>query len=132
MKNRHVARCHGLADKRRFAMIGWWIYVTTQSSGKEHAATLAQWEVGWDGLAWIEQLVEAGKATILSKGGYPNSYTARAGDVLPFIKSASVKPPVVFGIDDHLSWMGKMEINADRMAACPDDSLLLIIAYDLS
>jgi hypothetical protein len=137
-------------------MLGWWIRVKTQGPG----APLAQWEVSGEGLAWIERLVEAGKATRHRNDGYPNSYTARAGDVLPLIENGRVRPHVlVFGLDEgeeyaqeswmgdslHLAlrrrgeeyaytqvWIGKMEINADRMAACPDDSLLLIIAYDLS
>lgn len=66
-------------------MIGWWIVVSTHSPEERdradqearRAAILAQWETGADGIRWIEQLTDAGKATKFAGGGYPNRYTAR-------------------------------------------------------
>lgn len=69
-----------------------------------------------DGIRWIEHLTEAGKASKLAGGGYPNRYTARAGDVLPLIENGGIQPPKdgvwIFGIDEGEeyaqppSWMG--------------------------
>jgi hypothetical protein len=131
-------------------MIGWWIVVSTHSP-EEHdradpearrAAVLAQWETGAGGIGWIERLTEAGKAAKLAGGGYPSRYTARAGDVLPLIQGDGIQPPRngfwVFGIDEGEEyaqppgWMGKVEVHANRVAACPADQVLTIDAWDQS
>ena len=131
-------------------MIGWWIVISTQSPEERdradqkarRAAILAQWETGADGIRWIEQLTDAGKATKLAGGGYPNRYTARAGDVLPLIHGGGIQPPKdgvwIFGIDEGEEyaqppgWMGKIEVHADRVAACPAELILTIDAWDQS
>ena len=131
-------------------MIGWWVVISTQSPGERdraaqgarRAAILAQWEAGADGIRWIEHLVETGMAAKLSGDGYPNRYTARAGDVLPLVKNGSIQPPKdgiwIFGIDEGEEyaqppgWMGKVEVHADRMAACPAELILTIDAWDQS
>jgi hypothetical protein len=82
-------------------MLGWWVIISTQSPEELNNSTkktfrdsiLAQWEVGPFGLTWIEDLVKADKAVKLSDGGYPNRYTANAGDVLPLIEDEGIKPP---------------------------------------
>ena len=88
-------------------MIGWWIVISTQSPEERDRA---------------DQEAPAG-------GGYPNRYTARAGDVLPLIHGGGIQPPKdgvwIFGIDDGEEyaqppgWMGKIEVHADRVAAWP-------------
>ena len=131
-------------------MIGWWIVVSTQSpeerdrADKEarRAAILAQWETGADGIRLIEYLTETGKAAKLAGGGYPNRYTARAGDVLPLIEGGGIKSSKdgiwIFGIDEGEEyaqppgWMGKVEVRADRVAVCPADQVLTIDAWDQS
>ena len=131
-------------------MIGWWIVVSTQSPEERdradqearRAAILAQWETGADGIRWIEHLTEAGKAAKLAGGGYPNRYTARAGDVLPLIEGGGIKSSKdgiwIFGIDEGEEyaqppgWMGKVEVRADRVAVCPADQVLTIDAWDQS
>lgn len=95
------------------------------------AAILAQLETGADGIRWIEYLTEVGKAAKLAGGGYPNRYTAKAADVLPLIEGRSIQPAKdgvwIFGIDEGEEyaqppgWMGKVEVHADRVAACPAD-----------
>ncbi len=131
-------------------MIGWWIVVSTHSPEERdradqearRAAILAQWETGADGIRWIEQLTDAGKATKLAGGGYPNRYTDRVGDELPLIEGDGIKPSKngvwIFGIDEDEEyaqppgWMGKVEVHADRVAACPADLVLTIDAWDQS
>ena len=125
-------------------MIGWWIVVSTHSPEERdradqearRAAILAQWETGADGIRWIEHLTEAGKAAKLAGGGYPNRYTARAGDVLPLIANGLPKHdgPTVIGEDYVLpgSWTGNVIIHPDRIAACPADKLLTIDVWDQS
>ena len=131
-------------------MIGWWIVVSTQTPEERdradqearRAAILAQWETGADGIRWIEQLAQQGKAAKLAGGGYPNRYTARAGDVLPLIEGGGIKPSKdgvwIFGIDDGEEyaqppgWMGKLEVHPDRVATCLADQVLTIDAWDQS
>ena len=131
-------------------MIGWWIVVSMQSPEERdrsdqdarRAAILAQWETGADGIRWIERLTEAGTVAKLAGGGYPNRYTARAADVLPLIEGGGIQPSKdgvwIFGIDESEEyaqppgWMGKVEVHADRVAACPADLVLTIDAWDQS
>lgn len=131
-------------------MIGWWIVISTQTPEERdradqegrRVAILAQWEAGAEGIRWIERLAKEGKATKLSESGYPNRYTARAGDVFPLIEGGSIQPPKdgmwIFGIDkgeeyaQPPGWMGKVELHADRVAACPADHVLTIDAWDQS
>lgn len=131
-------------------MIGWWIVVSTHSpEERDHAdqesrraAILAQWEAGAEGIRWIERLSIEGKATKLSGSGYPNRYTAKAADVLPLIEGGGIQPPKdgmwIFGIDEGEEyaqppgWMSKLEVHADRVAACPVGHVLTIDAWDQS
>jgi hypothetical protein len=131
-------------------MIGWWIVISTQSPEERdradqetrRAAILAQWETGADGIRWLELLTEKGKAERLSGGGYPNRYTATAADVLPLIEGGGIQPPKdgmwIFGMDEGEEyaqppgWMGKLEVHADRVAACPVKQVLTIDAWDQS
>lgn len=131
-------------------MIGWWIVVSTQSPEERdraeqdtrRAAILAQWEAGADGIRWVEQLAEQGKAEKLTGNGYPNRYTAKAADVLPLIEGGGIQPPKrgawIFGIDEGKEyaqppgWLGKIELYTDRMTACPPDHMLTIDAWDQS
>ena len=131
-------------------MIGWWIVVSTQAPEERdkadqenrRAAILAQWEAGAEGIRWIERLTAEGKATKLSGFGYPNRYTAKAADVLPLIEGGGIQPPKdgmwIFGIDEGEEyaqppgWMSKLEVHADRVAACPVGHVLTIDAWDQS
>lgn len=131
-------------------MIGWWIVVSTQTPEERDKADqdarrttiLAQWETGAEGIRWIERLTDEGKATKLSGFGYPNRYTAKAADVFPLIEGGGIQPPKdgmwIFGIDEGEEyaqppgWMGKLELHADRVAACPVEHVLTIEAWDQS
>ncbi len=125
-------------------MIGWWIVIAAQTpqerdaaaTENRRAATLAQWEVGPGGLDWVAELVEAGKANQISEGGYPNRYAAKAGDVLLLLTSGppAHTEPAIIGDDYVMSanWHGKVEVHAEKMAACAPDLLLTIDAWDQS
>ena len=131
-------------------MIGWWIVVSTQSpEGRDRATKRPAVRPSWcrgrqapDGIHWIERLTEAGKDSKLAGGGYPNRYTACAGDVLPLIENGGIQPPKdgvwILGIDEGKeyaqppSWMGNIEMRTDRVAACPADLVLTIDAWDQS
>jgi hypothetical protein len=126
-------------------MIGWWIVVSTQSPRERdqstqdvrRAAILAQWEAGADGIRWIEDLVAGGLAEKLASGGYPNRYTAPASAVLRVLVDET-QPASAGGLvvgDDYVAtstWRSKLEVNAERIAACPPDHRLTIDAWDQS
>lgn len=107
-------------------MIGWWFVVTVPAAGDAEEVVLAKWENGIHGLDWISALVAAGRAEQLGFNGYPNRYTARAGDVLPLLADGSVsdaRPEV--GFRPHT-------LHPDLIAACPADALLTVDAWDQS
>lgn len=123
-------------------MIGWWIVVAAQTPEQRDeaadgkASILANWEVGPGGTDWLHRLVKAGKATQLSFSGYPNRYTAQAGDVLPLLAGGppAHRGPAIIG-DDYVmpaNWKGKLILHEDRIAACPSDQVLTIDAWDQS
>ena len=125
-------------------MLGWWIVISMQTPEERdradqdtrRAALLANWEASVNGSRWVHQLVEQGKATQLSSGGYPNRFTAKACDVLPLFANGLPKHdgPTVIGEDYVLpgSWTGNVIIHPDRIAACPPDKLLTIDVWDQS
>ena len=106
-------------------MIGWWVVIAAQTPEERDAATdrkaaiLAQWDDGVSGIRWLERLAEEGKATKLRGNGYPNRYTARAGDVLPLLEQ--VKPT-----RRH----SNIEMHAERIADCLPEQVLTIDAWD--
>ncbi|MDM0030069.1 hypothetical protein [Variovorax saccharolyticus] len=123
-------------------MIGWGIVVVAQTPEERRqavdrkAAVLATWEVGPGGIEWLRELVDAGNATQLSFDGYPNRYTALAGNVLPLLAAG---PPVyggppVLGEDYVLppNWRDDVILHQDRMLACSPRQFLTIEAWDLS
>jgi len=123
-------------------MIGWWIVVAAQTpeerdrAADTKPAVLANWEVGPGGLDWLRQLVKAGKASQLFFSGYPNRYTAKAGDVLPLLAGgppAHCGPPIIG--DDYVmpaNWKGNVIFHHDKIAACSPDQVLTIDAWDQS
>ncbi|PRC94733.1 hypothetical protein [Solimicrobium silvestre] len=74
--------------------------------------------------------------TQLLYSGYPNRYTAVAGDILPNISNG---PPrhdgqTIIG-DDYVmpgKWTGNVKIRRDKIAACPPDQILTIDVWDQS
>ena len=49
------------------------------------------------GIEWMKDLVNDGKATVRATGGYPDTYTALACDVLPLIANGPPPLPAVQG-----------------------------------
>lgn len=124
-------------------MIGWYVVVATKARDERmndadsKAAILASWEVSVGGLDWIDELVAQGRVTKLRGGGYPNLYSAKAGDVLPMLNDGPPKESggaTIIG-DDYVmpaGWRGNLQMYRDRMAACPPDHVLSIEAWDQS
>ncbi|HHK7934327.1 MAG: hypothetical protein PHS77_12250 [Gallionellaceae bacterium] len=109
-------------------MLGWWIVVSEgQPDGVmiDKANTLASWEAGLSGLRWLNDLVADGKARKLRSDGYPNRYEARAADVWPLLDE-------VTGRIDFSHKLFKLQIDRQRLAACPPDLVLTIDAWDQS
>jgi len=122
-------------------MIGWWIGIAQQTpeerdgAADKKAAIIANWEAGTGGLDWLEKLVQKGKATKLSHNGYPCRYVATARDVLPLIVNGppAHSGPTIIG-DDYVTpggWIGSIEFNSEKIAACAPDQILTIDAWDL-
>ncbi|MEU9043617.1 MULTISPECIES: hypothetical protein [unclassified Kitasatospora] len=117
-------------------MLGWWIGITElgpqeydhAAREERSAALLAKWEIGVAGLDWVQELVAAGKAEQLLRGGYPNRYSARAEHVLPLLTAGTV-PGAGTG---PFSRVLTVETHPERIAACPADRLLTIEAWDQS
>ena len=123
-------------------MLGWWFIVSTQTPEEQDeavrnkTASLARWETSINGIKWVQKLVDDGKATQHRANGYPNRYTARAGDVLPLLANGppAHTGPTVLGEDYVMpgNWSGNIVFDHDAIAACPPDETLTIDAWDLS
>ena len=127
--------------------MGWLFIVRAQTEGDpdtdhegegraEKALELARWEAGLGSTAWVDGLVNDGRAAKLAAGGYPNKYAALAKDVLPLLKDGPplhAGPPVVG--DDYYTpggWTGKAQFNAERINACSPSVMLTVETWDLS
>ena len=106
-------------------MLGWLVLVYPKSN---EDAKLASWEVGVSGLRWLDALVAEGKAEKLNGNGYPTRYQARADFVLPLLENGSVAPPT----NKPQNWIGALKLNAENIAACSPDHVLVIDAWDQS
>ena len=122
-------------------MLGWFIIIARQqaggSAGAKDTQTLATWETGLGGLDWIDALVNQGKATRESAGGYPTRYIADAAAVLPILLAQQVPPQRQFGAvgnDDAVpaERVSRVLFHTDRIALCSHDEPLIIEAWDQS
>jgi hypothetical protein len=125
-------------------MLGWHISVYLQKDGGASPATgesiegtrLAVWQTGLDGLRWIDELVEAGKAISLGGDGYPLRFTSAAKYIVPRIieQPPQARSAWVFAAGDILTdkWEGKTAINRAAAERCLPDEWLLITAWDES
>ena len=125
-------------------MLGWWILISTHTpeerdasdSEAARAAVVAQWEVGPGGLDWIEGLVSRHLATKLKANGYPNRYTAAAGEVLAQLEGGPVENQGLgmkgkhYILPEH--WRGAIKVDFARLTRCDRCQLLTIDAWDLS
>jgi hypothetical protein len=125
-------------------MLGWHISIYRQKDGgrspatheKEKGTRLAVWQADVGGLKWIHELVKAGKAIDLLGNGYPNRYTAVAGNLTPYI---SETPPLarehwLLEAGDIVTdqWVGKTATDPAEISQCHPDEWLLIEAWDES
>ncbi|MDN2710186.1 hypothetical protein O0880_12225 [Janthinobacterium sp. SUN118] len=121
-------------------MSGWWTIISTDTPQRmadmtkvNKEAFLATWEAGLFGADWIAQLCAQGKATQLSSNGFPNRYTALAGDILPLLENGiAVAQDGVFPRDQPTGWPGCITVHGDRIAACAPGQLLTIEVWDQS
>jgi len=123
-------------------MIGWLFVVAQQTPEARDnavdpkASVLATRETAVSGIDWLHDLVKEGKATRLRFDGYPNRFVALASAVLPLIVDGPPKHsgPEVIGDDYVMSgdWTGKVNLNREKIAACPTDQILTIDVWDQS
>lgn len=125
-------------------MLGWHISVFRQKGDglapatdmSEQGARLAVWQTGWEGLRWIDDLVEDGKAIALATDGYPTTYTGQAEHLIPWIVNG---PPGAHRtwvresfdvVTDQ--WEGKTLIDQAAVNDCRPEEWLVIEAWDES
>jgi hypothetical protein len=125
-------------------MLGWHISVFRQETNLEEppsfespsGARIAVWQTGLDGLDWVDELIEEGKASLLGGNGYPLRFTAQASVVIPI----AVKGPPharkawVSDPGDILTskWEGKTTINEEEANACAPSEWLILEVWDES
>ncbi|MEN7430306.1 hypothetical protein VA599_06070 [Chromobacterium sp. TRC.1.1.SA] len=117
-------------------MLGWWIIIAAQSPTELDASAttiLAKWEVAPEGINWIVDLVEAGKAEQIKYGGYPNRYAVRATHALPVLADKLLSDTFPTTNDKmQPTWLKNVELHPDHIALCSPDQLLVIEAWDQS
>ena len=123
----------GLADQRVQAE-GLRIRPCEESS--EQGTRLAVWQTDWEGLRWVDALVEAGKAIDLGGGSYPSTYTARAEHLVPQLVDdpPGARRTWVYGQSDVVTdqWEGKTTIDRATVDERRPEEWLLVEAWDES
>lgn len=121
-------------------MLGWWIVITTQTleqraaaAGNSKESTLATWDASIGGMEWILELCKQGKAEQHAFSGYPNRFTARAGDIFALLDNG-ITEKVSHGFRDEglIALPGSIRIHHDRIAACSPEQTLMIEVWDQS
>jgi hypothetical protein len=114
-------------------MLGWDVRVYRK--GDPERTELVNWDTGAFGTGWLDDLVNAGKATYLGGDGYPISWEVEAGVLLGLLAGglpATASPPVI-GEDYVLpaNYRGKVKIlvKPEEIAA---NEVLIVEAWDLS
>ena len=105
------------------------------TSNKFKKLILAKWTSGgFDGLDWIEDLVNKAKAEDLGGSGYPFYYKAKAQFVLEALSSLSpkTKNQTIISDDYLLSADWHSKIDTSEIEKCNPNQLLIIEAWDLS
>jgi hypothetical protein len=125
-------------------MLGWRISVYRQKGGGAspasacclHGARIAVWQTDWDGLDWINELVEANRAINLSGNGYPCRYTGTAEHILPRILNGPPAVKLVWTCDEFdiltEEREGRTVIDVPAAKQCRPDEWLLVEAWDES
>ena len=115
-------------------MLGWQVFVINESDVDKKS--MISWSTGFDGLAWLDELVKQGLAQDLGGSGYPNKYSGKASIILPKIVPSlpSYEGKLVIG-DDYVLEVGKnweIKINQSKIDACEPDQQLTIEVWDMS
>lgn len=125
-------------------MLGWHISVFRQATNFEEppsfesdrGARIAVWQAGLDGLNWVDELIEEGKASLLGGNGYPVRFTARASAVIPIVKGGPphARKSWVSDPGDVLTskWEGKTTIDEEVANNCAPSEWLIIEVWDES
>jgi hypothetical protein len=99
-------------------MLGWQIIIRKESA----ETSLASWTTGLGGTDWLDALVKEGKSKDLGGNGYPNSYSAKANEILPLLTIESINS--IGG--------GNTRLKSDQILSCANDETLIIEAWDQS
>jgi hypothetical protein len=125
-------------------MLGWHISVYRQGDGGAspasancpHGTRIAVWQTDWDGLQWINELVEANRAINLGGNGYPCRYTGTAEHIVPRVLDGSPGAKPVWTCDEFdiltEKWEGRTVIDVAVAKQCRPDEWLLVEAWDES
>lgn len=99
-------------------MLGWQIIIRKESA----ETSLASWTAGLGGTDWLDVLASNYKAKNLGGNGYPNSYSAKASEILPLLTTESINS--IGGANTRLK--------IDQITNCSVDENLIIEAWDQS
>lgn len=114
--------------------MSWWVVVDPRTPAERDASQdmmgplVASWEVSLFGMRFLDQLWKEGRAEKHKFNGYPNRYTVRAGDFVPFIIDG---PPVV-DWGTNMGWTSRVTIHRDKLLALPADHMLTVDVWDQS
>lgn len=97
---------------------------------------LAIWQTGFDGLDWIDELIETKQAVGLAGNGYPSTYVALARDLIPQIVAGPPEARAAWATGRHdiltPGWKGKTVVEEEAVDRCRPDEWLVIEAWDES
>lgn len=74
---------------------------------------LAAWQAALDGVYWLDQLVDAGKAAHTTRGGVPESYLIRCADFRTWLRALA----------------GRMAVDLRQVEECDAREWLLVEAW---
>lgn len=121
-------------------MLGYQISIYIQNPGQTsyefnlpNESLLATWVSNDCSIVWLKKLIAEDKAKLVGGIGYPDTYFAKAEDILPLLtpKTATDLPPVLAERPPGVMFFDE-KFELDRMAACPSNQMLQIDAMDQS
>lgn len=124
-------------------MLGWHIGVYRTADRERAPLTMdsplgtriAVWQARWEGICWIDQLVEDGLARQLGGDGYPYRYSASIKALAPFLSSPpAARENWVYGANDIINsnWQGKTQVLKELLKICPPSETVIIEVWDES
>jgi hypothetical protein len=125
-------------------MLGWMISIHRQLDGGVAPAkpdcprgpSLAVWQAGSGGLAWLDELVKQNRAIDLGGSGYPLWYTAPANELIAFVAESPPLARSLWHVGENNvvlpGWIGKTQIDSSALSECRSDEWLVIEAWDES